>query len=307
MGARPSGRRAITGGEPRGDPSGARSMRTRCPRRADQSYLIAAANRLAAAAPSGSCRSPGVPDVARERARTAAPICSNEIDAQTGDHGLSVVFVQTVEHEAVVEQSRHLEEHRTSHSEIHLGTCLGDCIGGCQELIERWTYGAGRHTGSLAVRSVPAKLTSGPPERRPPGAGVVLPGHGQDRRRSRPRWDERDSWPTGRTARTPRGEPLVPLGVRGGFATHAHGRDRSLTGLLGQCRRSSCGRRRDAGAVSPLWSRSPVPEGVVGIAHGRSQVVTTARVFADRGTGDRACRRTIGSAVSRALPVDRTR
>jgi hypothetical protein len=79
------------------------------------------------------------------RANRGTGIRSNELDAQPSDNGFSVVFVQTVQGEAVVEQSCHLEDHLTSHLEIHLRTSLGDCLRGRQELIERWTHGAGRH------------------------------------------------------------------------------------------------------------------------------------------------------------------
>ena len=50
-----------------------------------------------------------------------AGILGNEINAQPSDDGFGVVFVQTVKGEAVVEPSRHLEEHLTSDLEIHLG------------------------------------------------------------------------------------------------------------------------------------------------------------------------------------------
>ena len=69
------------------------------------------------------------------RARDAG-ILSNEIDAQPSDNGASVVSVQTVKGEAVVEQSCRLMEHLTSHVEVHLGPCLSDCLCGCQELID---------------------------------------------------------------------------------------------------------------------------------------------------------------------------
>src|SRR6266536_3230474 len=86
-----------------------------------------------------------------------AGILSNEIDAQPSDNGASVVSVQTVKGEAVVEQSRRLMEHLTSHLEVHLGPCLGYCLCGCQELIERWAYGAGRHSASLSGRPRPGE------------------------------------------------------------------------------------------------------------------------------------------------------
>jgi hypothetical protein len=59
----------------------------------------------------GNVRAPQLRDLQRRDRRTA------------GDDGFSVVFVQTVEREAVVEQGRHLEEHLTSHRQIDLGTC----------------------------------------------------------------------------------------------------------------------------------------------------------------------------------------
>jgi hypothetical protein len=47
-------------------------------------------------------------------AHRGAGIGGNQIDAQPSGDGFSVVFVQTVEGEALVEQSRSLEEHLTS-------------------------------------------------------------------------------------------------------------------------------------------------------------------------------------------------
>lgn len=44
-----------------------------------------------------------------------AGIRGNKVAAQPSDHGVGVVFVQTVEGEAVVEQCRHLEGHLPSH------------------------------------------------------------------------------------------------------------------------------------------------------------------------------------------------
>jgi hypothetical protein len=90
-------------------------------------------------------------------ANRRAGILSNEIEAQPSDNGASVVSVQTVKGEAVVEQSRGLMEHLTSHLEIHLGPLRSNCLCSCQELIERWAYGAVRHSASLAVRPRPGK------------------------------------------------------------------------------------------------------------------------------------------------------
>jgi len=90
----------------------------------------------------------------------SAGIIRNEIDAQPSDDGASVVFIQTVKGEAVVEQSRRLMEHLASHLEVHLGPCLGDRLCGCPELIERWVDGAGRHCASLSGRSRPSKHDS---------------------------------------------------------------------------------------------------------------------------------------------------
>src|SRR3954453_14759066 len=87
-----------------------------------------------------------------------ARISSDEIDAEPGDNGTRVVFVQIVQDEAVVEQGRRLVEDLTSHLEIPLGSCLGYCICGSQELIlEGWPCGGGRHTASLSTRSRPGK------------------------------------------------------------------------------------------------------------------------------------------------------
>src|SRR3954453_22979350 len=87
-----------------------------------------------------------------------ARISSDEIDAQPGDNCTSVVFVQIVQDEAVVEQGRRLEEDLTSHLEIHLGPCLGYCLCGSQELIlEWWPCVVGRHTASLSTGSRPGK------------------------------------------------------------------------------------------------------------------------------------------------------
>lgn len=61
-------------------------------------------------------------------AHRGAGIRGNEIDAQPSDNGVGVVFVQTVEGEAVVEQSRRFKEHLTSDLEVHLGPCLGYCL-----------------------------------------------------------------------------------------------------------------------------------------------------------------------------------
>ena len=97
-------------------------------------------------------------------AHRGAGILSNEIDAQSSDNGTSVVSVQTVKGEAVVEQSRRLVEHLTSHLEVHLGPCLRYCVCGCQELIERWPYVAGRHTANLSVRPRPGQADMAPSE-----------------------------------------------------------------------------------------------------------------------------------------------
>ena len=66
-------------------------------------------------------------------AHRGARIRSNEIDAQPRDHGVSVVSVETVQGEAVVEQSRCLLEHLTSHLEVRLGPRLRYRLRGCQE------------------------------------------------------------------------------------------------------------------------------------------------------------------------------
>lgn len=89
-------------------------------------------------------------------AHSGAGIPSDEIEAQPSDNCAGVVFVQTVKGEAVVEQSRRLQEHLASQLEVHLGPCLSDCLRGCQELIERWANGAVRHTASVQHAHLPA-------------------------------------------------------------------------------------------------------------------------------------------------------
>lgn len=90
-------------------------------------------------------------------AHRSAWILSNEVDAQPSDDGACVVFVETVEGEAVVEQSRRLVEHLTSHLEVHLRPGLGYCLCGCEELIEWRSYGAGGHGGSVSGHPRPGK------------------------------------------------------------------------------------------------------------------------------------------------------
>jgi hypothetical protein len=69
----------------------------------------------------------------RTCAHRGAGILSNEIDAQPSDNGGGGVFVQTIEGETVVEQSRRLLEHLASHLEVYLGPRLGYCFCGCQD------------------------------------------------------------------------------------------------------------------------------------------------------------------------------
>jgi hypothetical protein len=90
-------------------------------------------------------------------AHRSAGTFGNEIDAQPSDNGCCVVFVQTVEREAVVEKNRRLVKHLTSHLEVHLGACLSHCLCGRQELFERWPYAVGRHTANLSGRPRPGK------------------------------------------------------------------------------------------------------------------------------------------------------
>ncbi len=58
-------------------------------------------------------------------AHRGAGILGNEINAQPSDDGVGVVFVQTVKGEAVVEPSRHLEEHLTSDQVILAASAAG--------------------------------------------------------------------------------------------------------------------------------------------------------------------------------------
>ena len=82
----------------------------------------------------------------------SARILGNKIDAQPSDNGARVVLVQAFKGETVIEQCRRLLEDLTGHLAVHLGSFPGYCICGCQKLIERWTYGAGRHDVTLAGR-----------------------------------------------------------------------------------------------------------------------------------------------------------
>ena len=91
-------------------------------------------------------------------AHRGAGIRGNEIDAQPSDNGGGVVFVQTVEGEAVVEQSRRFKEHLTSHLEVHLGPCPL-----LPQPLPNWSNGgfhAGRHTASVSMRPRPSKRIS---------------------------------------------------------------------------------------------------------------------------------------------------
>ena len=81
-----------------------------------------------------------------------ARVRGKEIDAQPSDHGARVVFVQAVKGETVIEQYRRPMEDVTGHLKVHLGPLPGYCLCGRQKLIERWPYGAGRHTLTLAER-----------------------------------------------------------------------------------------------------------------------------------------------------------
>jgi hypothetical protein len=96
----------------------------------------------------------------RTCAHRGARIRSNEVYAQPRHNGTGVVFIETVKGEAVVEQGGRLVEDLTCHLEVHLGPSLGYCLCGCQELIERWAYGAGRHTPTLSVRTRSSKRIS---------------------------------------------------------------------------------------------------------------------------------------------------
>ena len=79
-----------------------------------------------------------------------AGILSNEIDAEPSDNRASVVLVQTIKGEAVVEQSRGLTEHLTSHLQVHPGPCLGYCLRGRQELVKQWACAASGHSANLS-------------------------------------------------------------------------------------------------------------------------------------------------------------
>lgn len=86
-----------------------------------------------------------------------AGILSDEIDAEASDNGASVVLVQAIKGEAVVEQGCGLMEHLTSHLDVHLGSRLGYCLCGCQELIERWVNVAVGHSANFSERLRPRK------------------------------------------------------------------------------------------------------------------------------------------------------
>lgn len=85
-------------------------------------------------------------------------ILSNQIDTKPSDNGPSIVFVQTIQGQAVVEQRCRLVEYLAGNLEIHLGSRLG--YGRCSrhELIERWVNGTGWHTGEGL--SAPARRQS---------------------------------------------------------------------------------------------------------------------------------------------------
>ena len=76
----------------------------------------------------------------------SARVVSDEIDAQTGDNGTGVVFVQAVEGEAVVEQRRGFSEYLSNHLEVDIGPCLNYCLGSRHERLESWALRAQRHT-----------------------------------------------------------------------------------------------------------------------------------------------------------------
>jgi hypothetical protein len=84
------------------------------------------------------------------RTHRGAGIRSNQIDAQSGDDGAGVVFVQTVEGKAVVEESRRLEEYLTSHLGVHVRSRLDNCLRGRQELVEWRVHLVEWHVGSIS-------------------------------------------------------------------------------------------------------------------------------------------------------------
>lgn len=75
-----------------------------------------------------------------------------EVIAQCGDHRLSVVFVQAVEHEPVVQQLRCLAEDLAGHVRIDIRSGPSQRLGSGHELLEGGTARIeGKHGGSVAT------------------------------------------------------------------------------------------------------------------------------------------------------------